>query len=80
MEVLYEVILPHLANEPLATAINRCKDDPALEYRTPQRAEICYFRCVVEVGSDADLCIALEQTRHTGRRCGICWSASAASD
>ena len=46
-DLLYEVILPHIAGTSVGAAA-ACVVDDRSEYRTPQRAGNCYFKCVLE--------------------------------
>eukprot|EP00466_Bigelowiella_natans_P015194 jgi/Bigna1/85176/estExt_fgenesh1_pg.C_20373 len=47
-EQMYEVLLPHLANGPLAQAVEAAdKDDLCGEYETIQRSGTCYYRCIL---------------------------------
>lgn len=62
LQVLYEILLPFLVGgQPLARAMcegqGSCTSsesvgphmrDDSIEMRTPQRAKVCYFRCVLE--------------------------------
>lgn len=45
---LYELLLPFLTDEPLECAVADSMRDDKLEWRSPQRAGSCYFRCVLE--------------------------------
>ena len=47
-EVFYGHLLPYLSRKPLAAAWKETLDDPACDWRTPQRSGTCYFRCVLE--------------------------------
>ena len=45
LEILYEVVLPHLARVRLSDGI--AQEDPYAEWETPQRAGVCYYRCIL---------------------------------
>jgi Ca2+-binding EF-hand superfamily protein len=47
-EILYDVLLPHLAGKPLAVALQEQKEDVCIEFRTPQRSETNFTRGVLE--------------------------------
>ena len=56
---VYELLLPWLANKPFFAAIAESASDPHCDWRSPQRAGTCYFRCIVET------------TSYLMRRCGL---------
>eukprot|EP00467_Chlorarachnion_reptans_P010822 CAMPEP_0114525784 /NCGR_PEP_ID=MMETSP0109-20121206/22631_1 /TAXON_ID=29199 /ORGANISM="Chlorarachnion reptans, Strain CCCM449" /LENGTH=5518 /DNA_ID=CAMNT_0001707433 /DNA_START=63 /DNA_END=16619 /DNA_ORIENTATION=+ len=48
MEQMYEVLLPHLANGPLAQAVQAAEQSGFVgDYETIQRSGTCYYRCVL---------------------------------
>jgi hypothetical protein len=45
---IYDLLLPFLVDKPLEAALVETKDDPATEYRSPERAALSFFRVMLE--------------------------------
>lgn len=47
-EKVYDLLLPFLVQAPLEAALAQTVDDPAIDWRTPQRAGMAYMRVILD--------------------------------
>jgi len=45
---IYDYLLPFLTGKPLEESLVAIKDDPAIDWRSPQRGSTAYYRCVLD--------------------------------